>query len=211
MPDQQRWRLAFVTSIFKFLRCAQIPRVLPRPFKTHMVAMEMIASKGIGPLQLCIADESRPRSSWAADCVPRQTPPISVSFQLYLRATHGISHVYPLVNKSILVYSGIRPGSGERQRRTSTEGGFLRKLGTDRTAKRSNQARTARRRNPKSAAPPAKSAHLHSLGHKAYEGLLGILLSGELGPNDVIMERRIAEQLGVSRTPLREAIRRLEG
>ena len=48
-------------------------------------------------------------------------------------------------------------------------------------------------------------------GETAYQGLLGILLSGELRPNDVIMERRIAERLGVSRTPLREAIRRLEG
>lgn len=62
-----------------------------------------------------------------------------------------------------------------------------------------------------STAPPIESAHLHSLAHRAYEGLLGILLSGELRPNDVIIERRIAEQLGISRTPLREAIRRLEG
>jgi DNA-binding GntR family transcriptional regulator len=45
----------------------------------------------------------------------------------------------------------------------------------------------------------------------AYEGLLSILLSGQLRPNDVIMERQIAERLKVSRTPLREAMRRLEG
>jgi len=45
----------------------------------------------------------------------------------------------------------------------------------------------------------------------AYEGLLSILLSGELRPNDLIMERQIAERLKVSRTPLREAMRRLEG
>src|SRR5258708_20426541 len=90
-------------------------------------------------------------------------------------------------------------------------GGFVRKPGTDRTAKRSNQGRTLRRRRGKSIAAPTESAHLHSLAHKAYEGLLGILFSGELRPNDVIMERRIAEQLGISRTPLREAIRRLEG
>ena len=90
-------------------------------------------------------------------------------------------------------------------------GGFLTNPTTDRIAKRANQSRPARRRKATSTAPPAESAHLHSLAHKAYEGLLGILLSGELGPNDVIMERRIAEQLGISRTPLREAIRRLEG
>lgn len=50
-----------------------------------------------------------------------------------------------------------------------------------------------------------------SRSEAAYQGLLGILISGELRPNDVIMERRIAERLQVSRTPLREAIRRLEG
>ena len=50
-----------------------------------------------------------------------------------------------------------------------------------------------------------------SRSEAAYQGLLKILISGELRPNDVIMERRIAEQLQVSRTPLREAIRRLEG
>jgi DNA-binding GntR family transcriptional regulator len=41
--------------------------------------------------------------------------------------------------------------------------------------------------------------------------MLAILHSGELRPNDVLMERRIAERLGISHTPLREAIRRLEG
>jgi DNA-binding GntR family transcriptional regulator len=50
-----------------------------------------------------------------------------------------------------------------------------------------------------------------SRSESAYQGLLKILISGELRPNDVIMERRIAERLQVSRTPLREAIRRLEG
>ncbi|MDP9161530.1 MAG: GntR family transcriptional regulator [Acidobacteriota bacterium] len=38
-----------------------------------------------------------------------------------------------------------------------------------------------------------------------------LLLSGRLRPNDVVMERRLAATLGLSRTPLREAIRRLEG
>jgi DNA-binding GntR family transcriptional regulator len=45
----------------------------------------------------------------------------------------------------------------------------------------------------------------------AYQGLLDFLLSGQLRPNDVVMERRLAATLGLSRTPLREAIRRLEG
>jgi DNA-binding GntR family transcriptional regulator len=69
----------------------------------------------------------------------------------------------------------------------------------------------SRRRTLKSAPPSRESAHLRSLAHKAYEGLMNILLSGELRPNDVLMERRLAEKLGISRTPLREAIRRLEG
>lgn len=56
-----------------------------------------------------------------------------------------------------------------------------------------------------------QSVHYRSLAHEAYERLLAILHSGELRPNDVLMERRIAERLGISRTPLREAIRRLEG
>ncbi len=52
---------------------------------------------------------------------------------------------------------------------------------------------------------------MRSVGQRAYDRLLGILLSGELRANDVVMERRLAEKLGISRTPLREAIRRLEG
>ena len=40
---------------------------------------------------------------------------------------------------------------------------------------------------------------------------IGMLLSGELAPNEVVTERQIALQLGISRTPLREAVRRLEG
>lgn len=38
-----------------------------------------------------------------------------------------------------------------------------------------------------------------------------MILSGELSPAEVITERQIALQLGISRTPLREAVRRLEG
>lgn len=56
------------------------------------------------------------------------------------------------------------------------------------------------------AAEPALA--LSELAHKA---VMGMLLSGELAPNEVVTERQIALKLGISRTPLREAIRRLEG
>lgn len=45
----------------------------------------------------------------------------------------------------------------------------------------------------------------------AYERLREWLLSGVLTGGSVIQERRLAEKLGVSRTPVREALQRLEG
>ncbi len=50
-----------------------------------------------------------------------------------------------------------------------------------------------------------------ALSERAHKALMGMLLSGELAPNEVVTERQIALQLGISRTPLREAVRRLEG
>ena len=50
-----------------------------------------------------------------------------------------------------------------------------------------------------------------SLSDVAYAKLLDMLRSGELRPNDLIMESHLSRQVNVSRTPLREAIRRLEG
>jgi DNA-binding GntR family transcriptional regulator len=49
---------------------------------------------------------------------------------------------------------------------------------------------------------------LSAVAHKA---MMGMLLSGELAPNELVTERQIALKLGISRTPLREAVRRLEG
>lgn len=43
-----------------------------------------------------------------------------------------------------------------------------------------------------------------------YEMLLDLLIRGELRPGDVIVERRMAERLNASRTPVREALGRLE-
>lgn len=49
------------------------------------------------------------------------------------------------------------------------------------------------------------------LSEMAYQAMMGMLLSGDLALNEVVTERQIASRLGISRTPLREAIRRLEG
>lgn len=50
-----------------------------------------------------------------------------------------------------------------------------------------------------------------ALGNLAYEAVLDLLVSGGLHPGDPIQERALAAQLGFSRTPLREALHRLEG
>lgn len=61
---------------------------------------------------------------------------------------------------------------------------------------------------PVAEVPVEPALALSDLAHKA---MMGMLLSGELAPNEVVTERQIAQQLGISRTPLREAVRRLEG
>src|SRR3981081_1348254 len=50
-----------------------------------------------------------------------------------------------------------------------------------------------------------------SLSEIAYERLLDMLRNRNLKPNDLINERHLARELNVSRTPLRETIRRLYG
>jgi DNA-binding GntR family transcriptional regulator len=50
-----------------------------------------------------------------------------------------------------------------------------------------------------------------SLSDVAYARVVEMLRSRELSPNDVVLETRLSRQLNISRTPLREAIRRLEG
>lgn len=45
---------------------------------------------------------------------------------------------------------------------------------------------------------------------RAYETIRGLILSGELSAGDPLGEEALAERCGVSRTPVREALRRLE-
>ena len=49
-----------------------------------------------------------------------------------------------------------------------------------------------------------------NLTEQVYDQLIDILIRGELQPGDVIVERRMAERLNASRTPVREALGRLE-
>ncbi len=48
------------------------------------------------------------------------------------------------------------------------------------------------------------------LGEVVFDYLRNAILSGDLKPGERLMEISLAEQLGVSRTPVREAIRKLE-
>ncbi len=49
------------------------------------------------------------------------------------------------------------------------------------------------------------------LSHGAYDAVLNMILSRQLSGGSVIQERRMADALGISRTPMREALVRLEG
>ncbi|MBS0210069.1 MAG: GntR family transcriptional regulator [Planctomycetes bacterium] len=53
--------------------------------------------------------------------------------------------------------------------------------------------------------PPADLA----LRERAYQALLNKLAAGELPPHSIVSEQSLAAELGMSRTPVREAIRRL--
>jgi DNA-binding GntR family transcriptional regulator len=48
-----------------------------------------------------------------------------------------------------------------------------------------------------------------SLADKAYHAIRGLIVSLELAPGAVIEERELMERLGIGRTPVREALRRL--
>lgn len=49
-----------------------------------------------------------------------------------------------------------------------------------------------------------------NLSAKAYDAVLKMLIKRELPPNTVLQERRLAELLNISRTPVRDALTRLE-
>ncbi|MCC6535435.1 MAG: GntR family transcriptional regulator [Burkholderiales bacterium] len=82
------------------------------------------------------------------------------------------------------------------------------------TPQRSAQARRRGRdaRGSAAAAKPAANARrpAHSLGISAYERLRQAIQGGEFAPGDRLLEDAIAQRFSISRTPVREALRRLE-
>jgi DNA-binding GntR family transcriptional regulator len=54
------------------------------------------------------------------------------------------------------------------------------------------------------------AAQKPNLTEQVYGQLIDLLIAGELRPGDVITERRMADRLNASRTPIREALGRLE-
>ncbi len=54
------------------------------------------------------------------------------------------------------------------------------------------------------------SAEAHCLRDVVYQGLRGAILDGQLRTGSRIVEKRFADQMNISRTPVREALKRLE-
>jgi DNA-binding GntR family transcriptional regulator len=68
-----------------------------------------------------------------------------------------------------------------------------------------------RKRGSETATLALKSLTMRkSLGGQVYEKLKRAIVHGELKPSSRIVETRVAEALGISRTPVREAIHKLE-
>ncbi len=55
-----------------------------------------------------------------------------------------------------------------------------------------------------------KIAQRKSLGQHVFENLKSAIIKGDLSPGDRLIENQLAETLGISRTPVREAIHKLE-
>lgn len=58
--------------------------------------------------------------------------------------------------------------------------------------------------------PPLERIETVQLGERTVEALRSAIIRGELAPGEPLRDRQLAEALGVSRTPVREALHRLE-
>ena len=54
-----------------------------------------------------------------------------------------------------------------------------------------------------------KSKSKLSLSEIAYEHIKDMILEGTIAPGDILNEGKLADELGMSRTPIREALRTL--
>ncbi len=78
------------------------------------------------------------------------------------------------------------------------------------------QATTAAQQGDEAAGVPIRTESMEerekpSISEGAYQHLRSRIFAGELPPGTLLTERRLADALGASRTPLRTAINRLEG
>ena len=64
--------------------------------------------------------------------------------------------------------------------------------------------------DPKGLTDLGKIAQRKSLGQHVFENLKSAIIKGDLSPGDRLIENQLAETLGISRTPVREAIHKLE-
>lgn len=71
------------------------------------------------------------------------------------------------------------------------------------------EMRQLKSRNEGISALTADQASISTLGHSTYERLRDMILNGELPAGASLQEKKLAERLGVSRTPVREATMRL--
>jgi DNA-binding GntR family transcriptional regulator len=71
--------------------------------------------------------------------------------------------------------------------------------------------KSATQRNVSRAGVPDFNPSTPSMAERAYDHLTERLSNGELRGGDVILESRLAEKLELSRTPVRDALTRLEG
>jgi len=64
--------------------------------------------------------------------------------------------------------------------------------------------------DPKKLTDLGKIAQRKSLGQHVFENLKSAIVKGDLSPGDRLIENQLAKTLGISRTPVREAIHKLE-